>query len=142
VAPRVARQEGEWSGTRGTNGGSDLRSEEWTKNPQYELMLPAPAVVDLVLWQRGAQRYSPIGFDIFESANPSQRVGPAAKRVLMSSLVAARQVTLDDAGTEQLLEAGRYVVVPCMHTADTEAAFMLDLHAQCKEANLPMFNSL
>ena len=54
-----------------------------------------------------------------------QDVGNEWIRMAQTKLVAARQVTLDDATT---LPEGTYRVVPSMHTPDTEATFALDLH--------------
>ena len=80
--------------------------------------------MNFVLWQSkptGRRAYAPIGFDVFRAEADGQR-----NKVAASMIAASRQVTLDEPYVEAT--AGQYVVVPFMHTAETEADFVLDVH--------------
>jgi len=132
--------EGAWSISGKTAGGSDPSAPEWHQNPQYEFILDQNSPVDIILWQNEPRllgkrnSFAPIGFDVYEmgstvgtgpSLQNSSDVAPLGVLTAQSTLVAARQVTLTDS---TILEAGRYVIIPSMHTAATEAGFALDVH--------------
>ena len=82
--------------------------------------------MQLILWQTDQRRqakqgkYSPIGFNVFDAA-----AGGLGAMRGESKLVAARFVSLD---RELELKLGTYLVVPCMHTPETEGNFTLDAH--------------
>jgi len=97
------------------------------------LAAPAAAQVEvrlqLVLWQTDQRQqgkktaYSPIGFNVFTTEGKGD--GKLGVHIAQSKLIAGRSVSMDES---LALQPGTYVIVPCMHTDETEAAFALDAH--------------
>eukprot|EP01133_Synstelium_polycarpum_P007650 gene7650-8954_t len=116
---REIKVEGLWTNT--TNGGGDINTLHWTKNPQYAITLSKRARACVLLSQDDLEKS--IGFYVLKQADAGKR---AIEYRECSGKTEAFKHSCHN-GATMTLDAGTYVVIPSTFDQGLEGAFHLTL---------------
>eukprot|EP01132_Coremiostelium_polycephalum_P009166 gene9166-11234_t len=122
--------------TQSTNGGGDINTLNWTKNPQYVFNLTQKARVSVLLSQDDNEKS--VGFYVIKQIDQGRRA--IEFRDTVGKTESFKFVC--STGCIMTLEAGNYIVIPSTYDHGNEGAFHLTLFTDDRKATfVPLENS-